>query len=216
MTMNKDSIKKLLQDVHDGKIDVDQAMHELKGLPYEDLGFAKIDTHRDIRKGFPEVIFCQGKTNEQIIHIISRFAESEQTVMATRAEREVYEAIKKVRNDAAYHAGAKIVLIGSMPDQKTEKRVAVVSAGTSDIPVAEEAAVTAEVMGNPVERLYDVGVAGVHRLMDNKEKRALDILSISEGEASELIEMAQNYRRNFIEMVKEKEMNENTKVKNDG
>jgi len=168
--MNKDSIKKLLQDVHDGRIDIDQAMHVLKGFPYEDLGFAKIDTHRNIRKGFPEVIFCQGKTTEQIVQIISHLAKSEQTVMATRAGQDVYKAVKKVCDDAAYHAEAKIVLIGSVPAAKTDKMVTVVSAGTSDIPVAEEAAVTAEVMGNPVERLYDVGVAGVHRLMDNKEK----------------------------------------------
>jgi len=168
--MNKDKIKKLLQDVHDGKVDVDRAMHELKAFPYEDLGFAKIDTHRHIRRGFPEVIFCQGKTTEQIVHIINHFAESEQTIMATRAGREVFEAIKKVRTDAAYHETARIILIGKLPENKTDKSVAVVSAGTSDMPVAEEAAVTAEVMGNPVERLYDIGVAGVHRLLDNREK----------------------------------------------
>lgn len=168
--MNKDKIKQLLQDLHDGKIDVDQAMHLLKGFPYEDLGFAKIDTHRGIRRGFPEVIFCQGKTIEQIIAIINRLSESEHLVMATRASKDIFEAVDKVRDDASYHEAARVVLIGRMPEKKTDRSVAVISAGTSDIPVAEEAAVTAEVMGNPVERLYDIGVAGVHRLLDNKEK----------------------------------------------
>lgn len=168
--MNKDKIKQLLQDVHDGKIDVERAMHLLKGFPYEDLGFAKIDTHRGVRKGFPEVIFCQGKTIEQIIAIINRFSESEHLIMATRASSDIYEAVRKVHNDAAYFEAARVILVGQMPQKKTDRSIAVISAGTSDIPVAEEAAVTAEVMGNPVDRLYDIGVAGVHRLLDNKER----------------------------------------------
>jgi len=168
--MNKDKLRKLLGELRDGKIDIDAAMHALKNLPYDDLGFAKIDTHRNIRKGFPEVIFCQGKAIEQIVGIVERFLQNEHTVMATRASKEVYEAISKIHDDAVYHEEARIILIGKDVEKKTDKTVAVVSAGTSDIPVAEEAAVTAEVMGNPVERLYDIGVAGVHRLLDNREK----------------------------------------------
>ena len=168
--MNKNRIKQLLEDLRDGKIEVDVAMHALKNLPYEDLGFAKIDTHRNIRKGFSEVIFCEGKTIEQIVAIVERFSQNEHTIMATRASKEVFEAISKIRDDAVYHEAARIIVIGKMPNPRTEKIVAVVSAGTSDIPVAEEAAVTSEVMGSPVERLYDIGVAGLHRLLDNREK----------------------------------------------
>lgn len=168
--MNKEKIKKLLEDIRDGKLEVEDALESLRGLPYEDLGFAKIDTHRSLRKGFPEVIYCKGKTVEQIVTIVKMSASKEQTVMATRADRKAFEAIKKLRKKADYHETARIVLVGRKPEIKTDSTIAVVSAGTSDMPVAEEAAVTAEVMGNPVERLYDIGVAGVHRLLDNKEK----------------------------------------------
>ncbi len=168
--MNKDNLKRLLQDVKTGKINIEQALDSLKTLPYEDLGFAKIDTHRDLRKGFPEVIFCQGKTTEQIVAIVDKFSKSNHTIMATRAGEEVYDAIKKNHSNAIYHKEARIIQIGKTPEPKTDKYIAVVSAGTSDIPVAEEAAVTAEMMANPVDRLYDIGVAGVHRLLDNKER----------------------------------------------
>ena len=168
--MEREKIEELLENVKAGKIGVDEALRILKSLPYEDLGFAKIDTHRDLRRGFPEVILCQRKSIEQITKIIEKLSSKDEFIMATRVSKQVYEAIKKMRADAVYHEAARIVLIGERKGKATKKTVLVVSAGTADLPVAEEAAVTAEAMGNTVERLYDVGVAGVHRLFDNKER----------------------------------------------
>ena len=167
--MDREKIEELLENVKAGKIEVAEALRILKSLPYEDLGFAKIDTHRDLRRGFPEVILCQGKSIEQITKIIEKLSSGNEFIMATKVNRQVYEAIKNMRADAVYHEAAGIVLIGKRKGKATKKTILVVSAGTADLPVAEEAAVTAEAMGNTVERLYDVGVAGVHRLFDNKE-----------------------------------------------
>lgn len=168
--MDRERIKELLQNVKDGKVEIAEALGVLKSLPYEDLGFAKIDTHRDLRKGFPEVILCKGKTLEQITKIVERHSLGNEVIMATKASKEVYQAISKVRVNAIYHEAARIVVIGQGRRKKIEKTILVVSAGTADQPIAEEAAVTAEVMGNTVERLYDVGVAGIHRLLDNTER----------------------------------------------
>ena len=168
--MDREKIEELLGNVKAGKIEVDEALRILKSLPYEDLGFAKIDTHRDLRRGFPEVILCQGKSIEQITKIIEKLSSGNEFIMATKVNKQVYEAIRNMRADAVYHEAAGIVLIGKRKGKTTKKTILVVSAGTADLPVAEEAAVTAEAMGNTVERLYDVGVAGVHRLFDNKER----------------------------------------------
>lgn len=168
--MDREKVERLLEDVKAGKIEVADALRALKSLPYEDLGFATIDTHRDLRKGFPEVILCKGKTPEQIAQIVERLSSGTQCIMATKANREAYEAIRNVRTDAIYYESAGIVLIGRRKGKTAKKRILVVSAGTADMPIAEEAAVTAEAMGNTVERLYDVGVAGVHRLLGNREK----------------------------------------------
>jgi NCAIR mutase (PurE)-related protein len=168
--LDRKKIKKLLEDVKEGKIEVTDALRMLKSLPYEDLGFAKIDTHRGLRKGFPEVILCQGKTLEQITKIVERLSAENEFIMATKAGKEVFEAVRNMRKDAIYYEMAGIVLIGRREGKTAQKTILVVSAGTSDLPIAEEAVVTAEAMGNNVERLYDIGVAGVHRLLDNKEK----------------------------------------------
>ena len=168
--MDKERIKELLENVKAGKVEVTEALRILKSLPYEDLGFANIDTHRDLRKGFPEVVLCKGKTLEQITKIVERLSAGSKLIMATKASKEVYEAIRNFRADAIYYETAEIVLVGQKRRKTTKKTILVVSAGTSDLPVAEEAAVTAEAMGNTVERLYDVGVAGIHRFFDNKEK----------------------------------------------
>jgi len=168
--LDREKIEELFENIKAGKIEVADALTILKSLPYEDLGFAKIDTHRDLRTGFPEVILCKGKTIEQITKIVERLSSENEFVMATKANREVYEAIRNVRTDAIYYETARIVLIGQRKRKAAEKTILVLSAGTADLPIAEEAAVTAEAMGNTVERLYDVGVAGVHRLFDNKEK----------------------------------------------
>lgn len=167
--MDKIKLRQLLESLRDQKVDVDQAMDRLKNMPYEDIGFAKLDTHRDLRRGFPEVIYCQGKTTEQVIEIIGKLSTGDRIVMATKADPDLYAAVKAVHPDARYEKSAGIILTGPQPQPRTEKKIAVVSAGTSDIPVADEAAVTAEAMGNPVDRLYDIGVAGIHRLLHNKE-----------------------------------------------
>lgn len=170
--MNEESLKNLLENVRDGSVDINDAVRELKKLPFEDLGFVKIDHHRNIRNGYPEVIYCQGKTVEQIKTIVSRLIERNNNILATRAEKEVYEGIKEITNDAVYNEAARVVVVKKREIIKSDKIIAVITAGTSDIPVAEEAAVTAETMGNRVQRIYDVGVAGIHRLL----ARADDIM----------------------------------------
>ncbi|MCK5597253.1 MAG: nickel pincer cofactor biosynthesis protein LarB, partial [Candidatus Eisenbacteria sp.] len=167
--MNTDNIRELLEGVSAGATGVDEALDVLRRLPYEDLGFAKIDTHRDLRTGFPEVVFCEGKTIEQIVGVV-RSLPAGGFLMGTRADAGMYDAVKAVRSDAVYHESARIILIGEGKEKRSGKAILVVSAGTSDQPVAEEAAVTAEAMGNAVERLYDVGVAGIHRLLSHREK----------------------------------------------
>lgn len=166
--MEKKRIKKVLKDLEKGKINTKKALEELKSFPYDDLGFAKIDTHRDLRKGFPEVIFCEGKELDQVVSIFKKRGASG-TIMATRAGEEIYNEVKRVREDTVYFEKARVILSGEK--RKTAgKTILVASAGTSDMPVAEEAAVTAEILGNRVERVYDVGVAGVHRLFSNRRK----------------------------------------------
>ncbi len=161
--MDQKHLRNLLEMVQNGRINLDAAMLELKKLPFEDLGYARIDNHRCIRTGVSEVIFCQGKTIAQIEGIAQRLSQNHTNILATRAGREVYEAIRGV-TDCEYFETARIVVIRPEPVDKAGN-IAVVSAGTSDIPVAEEAAVTAEVLGNRVMRTYDVGVAGIHRLL---------------------------------------------------
>ena len=159
----------LLEQVQDGRMNLDAAMNELKDLPFEDLGYAKIDNHRCIRTGVPEVIFCQGKTIKQIQGIVKRISKNHSNILATLASREVFEGIQKVLGECVYHEMARIVVLKPRPVEKLGN-IAVVSAGTCDMPVAEEAAVTAEVLGNRVTRIYDVGVAGIHRLLAAREE----------------------------------------------
>ena len=166
--MEKSKLKRILEDVKEGKVTTRKAMDALKAFPYDDLGFAKIDTHRDLRKGVPEVIFCEGKTIDQIKGIFTRGKKSS-FIMATRANQKIYDVIRKIREDAVFHEKARIIFAGKKR-KKSGKTIAVVTAGTSDIPVAEEAAITAEIIGNSVERIYDIGVAGIHRLLGNKKK----------------------------------------------
>jgi pyridinium-3,5-biscarboxylic acid mononucleotide synthase len=165
--MDAESLKKLLENVKTGEVSIDNALIELKKLPFEDLGFAKIDHHRNIRNGYPEVIYCQGKTVGQIKTIVQRLMEMDNNIMATRASLEVYGAIMEMTDDAVYYDVARIVVVKKREIPVSDKIIAVVTAGTSDIPVAEEAAVTAETMGNRIDRIYDVGVAGIHRLLAN-------------------------------------------------
>ena len=168
--MEKDDLKKLLEDVKDDKISIDDALFELKKLPFEDLGFAKIDNHRALRVGYPEVIYCEGKSIDHIKKIVEKMDQGDSNILATRASCEVYAAIKEVCEDAVYYELPRIVLIKKRELKKTNGKILVVSAGTADIPISEEAVITAEVLGNTVDRLYDVGVAGIHRLLANVDK----------------------------------------------
>lgn len=162
--MDPKHLRNLLEQVQNGRVDVDAALHRLRKLPFEDLGYARIDHHRCVRTGVPEVIFCQGKTVEQIQGIVRRISQDHHNVLATRADRDVFEGIREVVEECRYHEAARIVVVNPQP-MEGEGNIAVVSAGTADIPVAEEAAVTAEVLGAHVNRIYDVGVAGIHRLL---------------------------------------------------
>jgi len=168
--MYEQKIKKLMQNLKSNKIEVDDAIKELKFLPFEDLGFAKIDHHRSLRKGFPEVIFCQNKTTGQVADIVKKLALNNADVLATRATEEMFIEVKKYIKNAQYNKISKTIIINKKNKQIKKGKILILSAGTSDINVAEEAAVVAEAMGNNVERLYDVGVAGLHRLLKNKEK----------------------------------------------
>jgi NCAIR mutase (PurE)-related protein len=167
--LNSESIRKLFEQVRAGKISPDEAVQRLRHLPFEDLGFAKVDHHRALRVGTPEVIFGQGKTPAQLAQIFSRLAKHDGNLLATRASKEQFAAVKKKVRGAKYHELARAIVLQRDKKKYGKGIIAVVSAGTSDIPVAEEAVVTAEIMGNEVEHLYDVGVAGIHRLLANRE-----------------------------------------------
>lgn len=168
--MNVDQLTKLLNDVKNNKCDVNSALELLKTLPYEDLSYAKVDHHRELRNGYPEVIYSPGKTLDQIKGIVENMlSRSTGNILASRAEPEVFEAIKSITADAIYFKEARSVVVKREEYKTTKEYILVITAGTSDIPIAEEAAVTAMVMGNTVKRLYDVGVAGIHRLLGNME-----------------------------------------------
>lgn len=162
--MTPDEIKKILEEIRDGKVSVDNALHRLKDLPFEDLGFVKIDHHRQLRTGYPEVIFCAGKTTEQILKIVEKMSEKGSNILGTRINPEVFQLIRSKFPEALYNADAKAFTIKKNENILTDTYISIVTAGTADIPVAEEAAITAEIFGNKVERIYDVGVAGIHRL----------------------------------------------------
>ena len=175
--MDVELLRAFLEDVQSGDLDIDDAMRRLRTLPYEDVGFAKLDNHRHLRSGFPEVVFCQGKTTPHIIEILKRLSCSNKCILATRAGQDVYDAVCEEISAATYNALARIITVGEphRSDQDVaadSEYVAVVCAGTADIPVAEEAVVTARVLGSRIERAYDIGVAGLHRLLDQKEMLA--------------------------------------------
>jgi hypothetical protein len=164
--MERKKLEELLRAVAAGELSIADALERLKHLPYADLGFARVDTHRALRAGFPEVIFCERKTPAQVAAIAARIAETGATVLATRASAEAYEAVRAELPAARYHEEARAVVVPGESAAEPQGRVLVLSAGTADMPVAEEAAVTAETIGCHVERVYDVGVAGLHRLLD--------------------------------------------------
>lgn len=164
--MDDKQLIELLESYRSGQISIEEGVAALRNLPYEDLGFAKIDHHRAIRQGFPEVVFCQGKTVEQVAIIAARLARHNNNLLATRATREMYEAVKLSVPDAVYHEQSRLITVKREENIADPDRfILVVTAGTGDIPVAEEAAITAEMMGNTVKTVYDIGVAGIHRLI---------------------------------------------------
>ncbi|HXF91685.1 MAG TPA: nickel pincer cofactor biosynthesis protein LarB [Nitrospiraceae bacterium] len=167
--MNYDSLRRLLHEVKRGKTGIDAAIARLRTLPYEDLGFASVDHHRSIRQGFPEVIFCEGKTTQQVVAIARGLLKKGGPVMATRVEPAVAQALRRLDRRAVYHDQARVVTIRNAT-RNLAGDVLVITAGTADIPVAEEARVTAEVMGSYVETIYDVGVAGLHRVLDRHDR----------------------------------------------
>ena len=167
--MDRTSIETLLNEVREGRTGVDQALDRLRDLPFEDLGFAKLDHHRALRTGMPEVIFGAGKTVPQVARIFAHMAQAGGNVLATRVSSEMFEAVHAVEPRAEFHERARAITLMQEPAVPGKGTVAVVCAGTSDLPVAEEAVVTARLMGNTVELIADVGVAGIHRLFAQKD-----------------------------------------------
>jgi len=168
--MYESDIKDLLTALKEGKISVEDALGKLKHLPFEDLDYAKLDHHRAIRSGYPEVIYCQGKTDEHLTGIFKKLLENDNNILATKATPEIYKLLKGLSHNINYHELARIIVVRKKEIQKSRHKILILTAGTSDIPVAEEAAVTSEELGNTVVRLYDVGVAGIHRLLSHKKE----------------------------------------------
>ena len=167
--MNRLQIELLLKEVSEGKTDVPQALERLRDLPFEDMGFAKLDHHRSLRTGMPEVIFGAGKSTAQVAAIFERMAKAGGNVLATRVTREMFDAVAAAEPRVEYHQTARAITLSQAPTIPGKGTVGVVCAGTSDLPVAEEAAITARLMGNNVELIADVGVAGIHRLLAQKD-----------------------------------------------
>ncbi|QGG47002.1 nickel pincer cofactor biosynthesis protein LarB [Heliorestis convoluta] len=182
--MDPVELKRLLLSLKDDSISLEEAMDRLKGWPYEDLGYAKVDHCRSANQGFPEVIFGLGKTPEQVGAVFQRLAEKGNPVLATRCDEKAFEAVQAFVPEATFHSLAKVISyrIPECTDEQSYGRVAILSAGTADLPVAEEAVITARAMGCYVEPIFDVGVAGLHRLLDHRNKLAtMDALVVVAG-----------------------------------
>lgn len=168
--MDNARLKELLENIKSGTVDIDSAIKKLKDLPYEDIGYAKIDNHRALRRGFPEVIFCQGKSVPQVKGIMTKMAENYDLILGMRATQEMFDAVKGVKEKLDFKPESGTIIAGEIPEPVYKSKILVISAGTADIPVAEEAAITAEAMGNNVERIFDAGIAGIHRILDQRER----------------------------------------------
>ena len=179
-------LKKILEDVKNNELDIDSALEILKDLPYEDLGYAHIDHHRSIRNGYPEVIYCKGKSDEHILGIIDKMNRKNTNILGTRCRKETFEKIINIYPNAEYEEDSQILKIKNEKIKLQGKgKILIITGGTSDIPVADEAYYTAEFFGNEVERLYDVGVAGIHRLLSYRdiidESRVIVVVAGMEG-----------------------------------
>ena len=182
--MNEKQLQQILTNVKDGTLDVEEAVQRLRHLPYEDIGFAKVDHHRTLRCGFPEVIYCPGKTAEQVAAIFQKLAETGQNIIATRADESLYDNVKRIThlNTLRYEHAARIIVLEQKSVENPVGNIVVVTAGTADMPVAEEARVTAHMMGQNVELICDVGVAGIHRLLGNIEQiRTANVVIVVAG-----------------------------------
>jgi NCAIR mutase (PurE)-related protein len=181
--MDRARLHDLLSRVRNGTLDLEQALDRLKTLPFEDLGFARVDHHRALRKGFPEVILGQGKTVRQIVEITQRLTANGQPALITRLDESRAHEVQIILPALRYYPNGRLAALGEPPIPPAgQGTILVVSAGTADLPVAEEAAITAELMGSQVERLYDVGVAGLHRLLDSLERlRTASVLIVVAG-----------------------------------
>lgn len=187
--MDRDNLRNILQEFQASRLSLDEAVDSLTMLPYEELGFAKIDHHRMVRQGFPEVVFCQGKTVSQVAIIVEHLAAHNPNILATRATKEMYMAVKAVVPEAQYYELPNLIVVQRDTTVPDEKRVVLVlTAGTSDIPAAEEAAITAEIMGNKVQRIYDVGVAGIHRLFAHQQSiQEANVIIVAAGMEGALV-----------------------------
>jgi NCAIR mutase (PurE)-related protein len=175
-------LEKLLKEVKSGSRTVDDAMEILRTFPYTDLGFARLDHHREIRTGYPEIIYCSGKTIDQVREIFRVMSEKENNIIGTRANSEMYDAVRGISPETVFYREARIISLQKKKPEVSETSIAVITAGTSDIPVAEEAAVTAELLGNKVSRIFDAGVAGIHRLVDKlPEIRSCRVIIVIAG-----------------------------------
>lgn len=189
--MDKTSLMNLLKQVAGGIVSVEEAYQRLEFFPYQDLKYAKVDHHRYLRSGFPEVIFCQGKTPEQVAEIFFELSKYQSPVLATRAGKDTFDAVKEKCPGAKFHQEARCIFLGQLPVESGDNYILVITAGTADLPVAEEAAVCAEVMGCHVKRLFDVGVAGIHRLLDNqhllREATVIIVIAGMEGALASVV-----------------------------
>lgn len=189
--MNTIEIEKLLKDVKNGEKSIEEALEVLKNFPYRDLGFARIDHHREMRTGYPEIIYCAGKSIDQVREIFRVMSENESNVIGTRADQQMYEAVLSISADTVYYPVARIISLQKKKPAVPETNIAIITAGTSDIPVAEEAAITAELLGNNVLRIYDAGVAGIHRLVDKlpeiRKCRVIVVIAGMEGALASVV-----------------------------
>ncbi len=189
--MNKEEIERLLKAVKKNKITVDKALEQLKDYPFADMDFAKIDLHRSLRQGFPEVIYCEGKTEDNIIKIMKKMVQNRCDVLATRASKGLFLKVKKIFKRSEFNELARIVTIRVGKGKKGLGRVLVITAGTADIPVAEEARVTSQMCGSIVKSIYDVGVAGIHRLINCrdslKDAKAIIVVAGMEGALASVV-----------------------------
>jgi hypothetical protein len=189
--MNVKEVEKLLNDVKNGQTSIEEALSIFKDFPYTDLGFARLDHHREMRTGYPEIIYCAGKSVDQVKEIFQVMALKENNVIGTRASNETYEAVKNILPDAVYYPMARIISLQKKRPESPESLIAVITAGTSDMPVAEEAAITAELLGNKVLRIYDAGVAGIHRLVDKlpeiRKCRVVIVIAGMEGALASVV-----------------------------